>query len=248
MAVTRRCFLIFAILCAAWPVLSAQVEWFTNVEAAQAKARNENKFLLLNFTESDFCGQCNKMKEEIFDQPEFVAFAKENLIMLEVDFPHEKPQDAKQKQVNRQLAEVLHIDTFPTVVVLDQNGKFMAQGNYATGGARAYIADLEKVPGMKHVDLDAAVAEAEPAPGKPAAFVPIAPSAPVHYSELALKAISGSKERRMAMINNETFFVGDKAKVKLQERRVEVYCKEIREDSVLITVDGKPMELKLGKR
>ena len=77
--------------------------------------------------------------------------------------------------------------------------------------------------------------------------MPIAPATPTQYAELALKGISGSKDRRMALINNETLMVGETAKIKVQDNRVEVCCKEIREDSVLITIDGKPMELKLGQ-
>ena len=63
---------------------------------------------------------------------------------------------------------------------------------------------------------------------------------------LALKAISGAPESRMALINNQTLMVGESGKVRVRDTRVEVVCKEIREDSVLITVDGKPCELKLG--
>ncbi len=60
-----------------------------------------------------------------------------------------------------------------------------------------------------------------------------------------LKGISGTKNRRLALINNETFVVGETADVKVEDRDVVVYCKEIRDDSVLITADDKPMELKL---
>ena len=71
---------------------------------------------------------------------------------------------------------------------------------------------------------------------------------PNYYAALALKAISGAPGDRMAMINGETFAVGDTAKVRVRDTRVAVVCKEIREDSVLITVDGKPCELKLGAK
>jgi hypothetical protein len=40
---------------------------------------------------------------------------------------------------------------------------------------------------------------------------------------------------------------GETAKVSVEDRTVVVSCKEIRDDSVLITCDGKSMELKLGK-
>jgi len=39
---------------------------------------------------------------------------------------------------------------------------------------------------------------------------------------------------------------GETASVKVLDGRVTVLCREIRDDSVLLTVDGKPVELKLG--
>ncbi len=71
---------------------------------------------------------------------------------------------------------------------------------------------------------------------------------PELYPELALKVISGAPGHRMAQINNQTLMVGESGKVRVRDTKVEVVCKEIREDSVLITVDGKPMELKLGAK
>ncbi len=52
---------------------------------------------------------------------------------------------------------------------------------------------------------------------------------------------------RLVQINNATLMAGEVAHVKVQDRDVVVYCKEIRDDSVLITADDKPMELKLGR-
>ena len=78
-------------------------------------------------------------------------------------------------------------------------------------------------------------------------FVPIAPAKPNYYAELALKGISGAPESRMALINNETLMEGEKAKVRVRDTKVEVLCKQIREDSVLILLDGKEVELKLGE-
>ncbi len=50
---------------------AAELQWFTDVQAAQEKARRENKFVLLDFTGSDWCSWCMKLKGEVFDQPEF---------------------------------------------------------------------------------------------------------------------------------------------------------------------------------
>jgi hypothetical protein len=79
-------------------------------------------------------------------------------------------------------------------------------------------------------------------------FKPVPPTVPIHYGPLALKAISGTKERRMVLINNASMMAGETAKVRAQDQEVVVCCKEIREDSVLITCDGRPMELNLAHR
>src|SRR5690242_722587 len=85
---------------AAMPALAAETEWLTDVPAAIARAKSEHKVVLLDFTGSDWCPWCIKLKGEVFETPEFAAFAKENLVLVEVDFPHSKPQSAEQKQAN----------------------------------------------------------------------------------------------------------------------------------------------------
>jgi hypothetical protein len=50
----------------------------------------------------------------------------------------------------------------------------------------------------------------------------------------------------MALINNETLKVGESSRVKTMDTRVDVTVKEIRDDSVLIEVNGKSQELKLA--
>ena len=237
-----------ALIWKALPAAGQNLEWFTDIEAAQAKARNENKVVMLNFTGSDWCPWCKKLKAEVFDQPEFAEFANSRLVATEVDFPRGKPLPPAQRQVNEKLVQVLQIKGFPTVVLLDPSGRPMGETGYLAGGPGPFIQALQRIVAGRQASAAPTPSPDPPEPPrKPPVFVPIAPAAPIRYTQLALKAISGPKNRRMALINNENFFAGDTAKVKLLDERVEVYCKEIREDSVLITANGKPMELKLGR-
>jgi protein disulfide-isomerase len=223
----------------------AEAEWLTDVHAALDKSAAEHKFVLLDFTGSDWCGWCKKLKAEVFDQQEFIDFAKQNLVLVEVDFPHHKQLSAEQQEANNALARTYGIRGYPTIIIVDSMSHKVGEAGYMAGGPKNFIAHLEQIPGMKHSD----VATADPAPEKPHSpptFVPIAPAKPNYYAELALKGISGSASTRMALINGETFMVGDSAKVRLRDTRVQVVCKEIREDSAVVTVDGKLCELKLG--
>jgi protein disulfide-isomerase len=236
----RRFAIIWLAGCLALPRFANGAEWTEDYHAALDRAQREHKFVLLDFTGSDWCGWCKKLKSDVFDQPEFGAFADANLVLVEVDFPREKPQSAEQKEVNESLGKSFHVNGYPTIVVLDQMGNKLAdQVGYMAGGPQAFIGWLERIPGMKHVDDGSGAVAAH----QPPAFVPIGPGVAVTYGPLTLKALSGGPGRRVALINNETFMTGDTAKVKVDDRRVEVCCKEIRKDSVLITADGKPMEL-----
>src|SRR5580693_1129688 len=66
-------------------ILSAgaeELEWLTDVPAALAKAKAENKIVFMDFTGSDWCGWCMKLKSDVFSQPQFTAFAKANFVMV----------------------------------------------------------------------------------------------------------------------------------------------------------------------
>src|ERR1700720_3453095 len=120
--VMKKILLCLGLISFVFQTFGAQVEWLTDVSSALEKARRENKYVLLDFTGSDWCGWCMKLKSEVFDQPEFATFAKQNLVMVEVDFPHHKAQSPAQKQLYAKLAQKLQIQGFPTIVMLDQNG------------------------------------------------------------------------------------------------------------------------------
>src|SRR5262245_36821256 len=101
------------------------LEWLTDLPTAQAKAKKENKLVLLDFTGSDWCTFCIKLQKEVFSKAEFAEYAKKNLVLVEVDFPRHKKLSATQTKVNQTLSEKYDIENsgFPTLVILDTNGK-----------------------------------------------------------------------------------------------------------------------------
>jgi thioredoxin-related protein len=126
--------------CALLQVRAAELNWTTDVPAALAKAKAENKTVLLDFTGSDWCGWCIKFKKEAIDTPEFQDFAAKNLVLVELDFPRKKEQSAELKKANKALSEQYNITGFPTFVVLNKTGKEIGrQDGYEPGGAKAFI-------------------------------------------------------------------------------------------------------------
>ena len=67
------------------------------------------------------------------------------------------------------------------------------------------------------------------------------------FNQLALKGISGSKGQMLALINSSTVGVGELAEIRCGQRSVKIRCREIRDRSVLIELEGvgETKELKL---
>jgi len=66
--------------------------------------------------------------------------------------------------------------------------------------------------------------------------------------QLSLKGISGPANRRFALINNQPLAAGESAYVRIATGQVKVHCWEIRENSVIISVEGDPEQKELRLR
>ena len=122
-----------------------ELNWLTDLPKAQAKAKQENKLVMLDFTGSDWCGWCIKLNKEVFSQPAFADYASKNLVLVEVDFPRSKPQSADLKKTNEALQDKYKVEGYPTIIVLNSDGKKVGELGYQPGGPKAFIAELDKL-------------------------------------------------------------------------------------------------------
>ena len=120
--------------------------WLTNLEKAQEQAKKEGKLVFLEFTGSDWCGPCIALKKKVLGTEEFAAFAKDNLVLVEIDFPIRKPLDPAQKKYNDDLAKKYKLEGVPMVLVFDGGGKELSKDVGFSGDSVAqYIAKLKKL-------------------------------------------------------------------------------------------------------
>jgi protein disulfide-isomerase len=128
----------------AWQTHAAEATWLTDLPQAQAQAKTDNKIVLMDFTGSDWCGWCKKFKKEVLDTQAFQDYAAKSVVLVELDYPHQKEQSEDLKQANAALKAKYQITGFPTFVVLDGQGKEIGrQVGYEEGGPKAFIAKLE---------------------------------------------------------------------------------------------------------
>jgi protein disulfide-isomerase len=125
----------------------AAAGWGDDYEKAVSQAKAEKKLVVLDFTGSDWCGWCIKLDKEVFSKAEFKDYAKQNLVLVEVDFPNSKPQSKKLKEQNEKLQKEHGIRGYPTIVVLNPEGKKVGELGYEAGGPKNFIAKLDALKG-----------------------------------------------------------------------------------------------------
>ena len=120
-------------------------EWLTDYSKALGYAKEMKRPVLVDFTGSDWCGWCIKLDGEVFSKEAFSKYAKENLILLKLDFPRKKAQSAEEKAANEKLAQQFAVTGFPTILLLNSEGVEIARTGYQPGGADAYVAHLQSL-------------------------------------------------------------------------------------------------------
>ncbi len=127
--------------------LAADSVWLTDLPQAKAQAKAEGKLVLLDFTGSDFCSSCIRLHKEVFPAKEFAAFAKQRLVLVEVDFPLKKKQPAALKAANEALSKEFKVDGYPTLILLAADGKKLGEVEFDLfdASAKDVIVAIEKL-------------------------------------------------------------------------------------------------------
>ncbi len=143
----RAIFLAIALLSSC--ALRAQTHdgWYADFDKAAAAAQAQGKDLLVDFTGSDWCGWCTRLKEEVFDHEEFSTQVVEHFVLVALDFPN---SDAAKAMVpnperNRELQREYEVQGFPTILLMTSDGVVYGQTGYRQGGPTAYLEHLESL-------------------------------------------------------------------------------------------------------
>lgn len=89
--------------------------WYTDLLKAQEQSKATKKPIFAFFTGSDWCGWCHKLQDEVFSKAAFIKWAREKVILLELDFPRTKQLPPELVQQNNNLQQAFHVQGYPTV-------------------------------------------------------------------------------------------------------------------------------------
>jgi len=123
------------------------ISWLGDFNAAVNQATKEHKLILINFSGSDWCGPCIRLRKEILESATFEKYAQDHLVLVRADFPRQKKNQLPADQVKRNeaLADKYNAEgKFPFTLLVDEHGKVLkAWDGYPDETPDQFIAQIE---------------------------------------------------------------------------------------------------------
>jgi thioredoxin-related protein len=130
--------------------LAGGESWTSDFAAAKKQATESKHDLLIDFTGSDWCGWCIKLKDEVFNHDAFKDGVKDRFVLVEIDFPRDKSKLSEEIQSqNKELGEAFAVQGYPTIVLADAEGRPYAYTGYQPGGPEKYLEHLGELQSRK---------------------------------------------------------------------------------------------------
>jgi thioredoxin-related protein len=136
--------IILAILSVTFTTTAQAGDFLTDFEAGKKKAAAEKKCMLVKFTGSDWCPPCIKLDKEVFSKPIFKSEVEKDFVVIVLDYPRKEKLPAAQTKANKEVAKKYKLRSYPTVMLMDSQGKvFKSISGYSGGGVEPYLKTLK---------------------------------------------------------------------------------------------------------
>ena len=136
-----------------------EVKWQTKMDVALKLAKAEGKDVFAFFTGSDWCNYCVVLHRKVFDKGDFLNNLEKKYVLLKIDFPQRKPLPKAEREINDKLSQDYSIEGFPTVLLLDTEGRAFAKTGFRDEGPDEYAKHLDTLAENKQ-KRDVALAKA----------------------------------------------------------------------------------------
>lgn len=133
-------------------IQAQELTWQTDINKAMEISKKSKKPMLLFFTGSDWCGWCIRLQKEVLKTPEFAKWAKDNVVLVELDFPRRTAQQPEIQKQNMELQQALGVRGYPTVWFVNatkKDGKInleqLGSTGYVAGGPTPWLEGANKI-------------------------------------------------------------------------------------------------------
>lgn len=119
------------------------IDWCESYSDSTRKAKETSKPILLLFTGTTWCPACMRLEKMVLSKPEFVQGLGDKLLFYKAEFPQPTPQGIENSP-DKFLMDRYNITQFPTMVVVDSNGKQLFRVDYMGTDVNAYVNQLNQ--------------------------------------------------------------------------------------------------------
>ncbi|MES2378705.1 MAG: thioredoxin family protein [Bacteroidota bacterium] len=134
--------------------LLTTVTWLGNFNTAMEEAARSHKLIVVNFSGSDWCGPCIRLRKEILESDTFTDYAAQHLVLVRADFPRQKKNALSKAQVklNESLADKYNPDgKFPYTLLVDEHGKILkAWDGYPDETPEQFVNQIKVSADVRH--------------------------------------------------------------------------------------------------
>ena len=120
---------------------SEEKKWFTSFADAQVEAIANDRPLLVRFSGTRWNKLCRQLNKEVFSREAFRQWADETVVVCILKRKHAKqgnPEDA----ATEKWAKKYGVWAYPTLLLLEPDGTYLAQMFYEPGGAKHFAKQL----------------------------------------------------------------------------------------------------------
>ena len=135
----KKILITLLLVVGSYAVEAQELVWNNNLNKAMEISKKTKKPLLLFFTGSDWCGWCMRLQTEVFKKPEFVTWAKDNVVLVEVDFPRRTALSPELTTQNNELQQFFAVQGYPTVWFVNAS-RVDGKTNFDKLGSTGYLA------------------------------------------------------------------------------------------------------------
>jgi protein disulfide-isomerase len=135
----KKILITLLLVIGSYAVEAQELVWNNNLNKAMEISKKTKKPLMLFFTGSDWCGWCIRLQTEVFKKPEFAAWAKDNVVLVEVDFPRRTALSAELTAQNNELQQFFAVQGYPTVWFVNATS-VDGKANFDKLGSTGYLA------------------------------------------------------------------------------------------------------------
>lgn len=148
----KKLALVVLLIIGSYTATAQDQVWYDNLDKAMEVSNKTKKPMMLFFTGSDWCGWCIRLQKEVFKTPEFTAWAKDNVVLVELDFPRRKQLAPEIRTQNMQLQQTFGVQGYPTVWFAKgtkKDGKVnfeqLGRTGYVAGGPSAWLTGANQI-------------------------------------------------------------------------------------------------------